>query len=131
MRKSAIVVLCLFGIGLLTACQQTAIITVDDLHGVWGSDLGTVYLILDDDGTYYWTPQAKRSYPYEFGEFRVDGTRIITEADTDSPSCATYSMAWEVEIVDEDTLNFTAAVEFECPDSKDSPNQWTWLRVNP
>jgi hypothetical protein len=99
MRKSAIVVLCLFGIGLLTACQQTATITVDELYGIWVDESGFPYLILDEDGTYYWTPRATRSNPYEFGEFRVDRNRIVMEADTDSPNCATYSMTYEVEVV--------------------------------
>jgi hypothetical protein len=133
MRKSGILVLCLIGVGLLTACQQTATITVDELHGIWVDESGFPYLILDEDGTYYWTlGTTTRSNPLEFGEFRVDGNRIIMEADTDSPNCATYSMTYEVEVVDEDMLKFTAAVEFECPDFSNPPDQqWTWLRHNP
>ena len=131
MRKSGIVVLCLCVVGLITACQQTGTISVDELHGIWVEEAGWPYLILDEDGTYYWSPGATSDNPIEFGEFRVDGTRIIMEGDTDSPNCATYSMTYEVEIVDEDTLKFTPAVEFKCPDFPPPPDQWTWLRLNP
>jgi hypothetical protein len=40
-------------------------------------------------------------------------------------------MTYEVELVDEDTLKATAAVEFECPDFPNPPDQLTWLRFNP
>ena len=114
MKKSAIVVLCLFGVGLLTACQQTATITVDDLYGVWVEGLGVRYLILDEDGTYYLTPGATRVNPYEFGQFRLDGTTIAMEADKNSENCATYGHTYEVELVDENGLVFFEK-EIECP----------------
>ena len=127
-----VIVLCLFALCLITACQPVESITVDEIIGVWEEETGWPFLFLNEDGTYVFA-DSKSSYgpenPLEFGLYELEGSTLTVHADDQSQGdCAGTSGSVHVEFIEEDKLRFTL-IEEEC--SEGFEDMTIWLRNSP
>ena len=131
MRKitSIALVLCILAISLITSCQPTESIAVEDIIGVWiEDDPGSFHLFLNDDGTHFYSPPNNPENPNMFGTYRLEGTTMNVQNDDASPRCSGYSTTLHTELIGSDKLVFTK-IEGDCPDWPEG--SVTFYRITP
>jgi hypothetical protein len=110
-----VLVLCLFALGLITACQPTEEIDIEDLYGVWRSENSVPFLFLNEDGTFSQAASNNPENPFVFGQWQLEGTTLTSHADDESPWCAGYSISLQVEFIEEDKFK-TILIKDDCPE---------------
>ena len=127
-----VLVLCLFVLCLITACQPTESTSVDNVAGVWERDTGYPFLFLNEDGTFdfsYSKSSDGPENPYEFGSYELEGSTLTFHADDRSPGfCAGTTASVHLEFLEEDKVRFTL-IEDEC--SEGFSDMEIWLRISP
>jgi len=129
MKNSTMFVLCLFTLGLITACQPVESITVDEISGVWRSESGVAFLFLNEDGTFSQAASNNPENPFVFGQWQLEGTTLTIHADDESAFCAGYSASTQVEFIDEDKFK-SILIKDDCPESGGKEEE-IWLRFSP
>ncbi|MBN2555109.1 MAG: hypothetical protein JXA97_04140 [Anaerolineales bacterium] len=130
MKRKVVIRFCLLVMAMVAACQPTRPLDASDLYGVWVQSGTFMFFIVDEDGRYYYSAANSRDIADQFGTYRIEGNSITITADADSPDCATYSMTWDVEVVDTDNLIFTP-VEIGCPDWEGVSGDYPFARFSP
>ena len=129
MKNSTMFVLCLFTLGLITACQPVESITVDEISGVWRSESGIPFMFLNEDGTFFQSASNSPENAFVFGQWQLEGTTLTIHADDESPFCAGYSASTQVEFIDEDKFK-SILIKDDCPESGGKEEE-IWLRFSP
>ena len=129
MKNSSVIVLCLFTLSLITACQPVESITVDEISGVWRSESGGHFLFLNEDGTFFQAASNSPENPFVFGQWQLEGTTLTIHADDESPFCAGYSASTQVEFIEEDKFK-SIGIKDDCPESGGLGEE-NWLRWSP
>ena len=129
MKNSSVIVLCLFTLGLITACQPVESITVDEISGVWRNEIGAPWLFLNEDGTFSANNSNSTLNPFIFGQWQLEWTTLTYHADDESAFCAGYSLSAQVEVIEEDKLKFIL-IKDDCPE-KSGKEEEIWLRFSP
>ena len=122
-------VLCLFTLGLITACQPVESITVDEISGVWRSESGIPFMFLNEDGTFSQAASNNPENPFVFGQWQLEGTTLTIHADDESPFCAGYSASTQVEFIEEDKFK-NILINNDCPEGGGQEEE-IWLRFSP
>jgi len=130
MKNSTMFVLCLFTLGLITACQPVESITVDEISGVWRSENSVPFLFLNEDGTFSQALSSSPENPFVFGQWQLEGTTLTTHADDESPVCAGYSVTFQVEFIEEDKFK-NILIKDDCPEGEGPTGEEIWLRFSP
>ena len=116
-KTSIALVICLSALSLISSCQPTESIAVDDLIGVWVETLppSGFHLFINEDGTWVYSPPNNPEHPDMFGTYQLEGTTMNVQNDEESPRCAGYSTSFQTVLIDSDKLVFTM-IESDCPD---------------
>jgi hypothetical protein len=132
MRHCTVLVLCLFVLCLITACQPAESISIDDVAGVWEQDTGEAFMFLNEDGTYEFSGSISPDGPenlFEFGSYEHKGSTLTVHADDRSPgNCPGTTASVKVEFIEEDKIRFTL-IEDECSAGFSSIE--IWIRISP
>jgi hypothetical protein len=129
MKNSSVIVLCLYALCLITACQPVESITVDEISGVWRSESGVPFLFLNEDGTFSQAASNNPENPFVFGQWQLEGTTVTLHADDESPFCAGYSVTTQVEFIEEDKFK-VILIKDDCPEGGGKGEE-IWLRFSP
>ena len=124
-----VIVLCLYALCLITACQPVESITVDEISGVWRSESGGHFWFLNEDGTFFQSASNSPENPFVFGQWQLEGTTPTSHADDESPWCAGYSLSVQVEFNEEDKLKFIL-IKGDFPEGGGKEEE-IWLRFSP
>jgi hypothetical protein len=130
MKNSFVIVLCLFTIGLITACRPSAEIDIDDLYGVWHSDYWGVFSFMNDDETWLISETNGPEFPVQFGEYSLKGMTLTFVRDDDSPFCAGTTVVVEAKFIDDDKYQETI-LETNCDEGLAPGDTTIWIRVSP
>jgi hypothetical protein len=128
-KNGSVIVLCLFTLTLITACQPVESITVDVISGVWRGESGWPFLFLNEDGTLFQAASNSPENPFIFGQWQLEGTTLTSHADDESPFCAGYSATFQVEFIEEDKLKFIL-IKDDCPEGGGKEEE-IWQRFSP
>ncbi len=129
MKNSSVIVLCLFTLGLITACQPVESITVDEISGVWRSQSGGHFWSLNEDGTFFQSASTIPENAFVFGQWQLEGTTLTIHADDESLFCAGYSASTQVEFIEEDKFK-SIGIKDDCPEGGGNGEE-IWLRFSP
>jgi hypothetical protein len=138
-RNIIVTVHCLLAVSLITACQPTESITVDDIVGDWrmqtSVEVWGPWLFLDEDGTYTFAnvPNPNENpiadeYSVK-GRFELEGSTLTMFHDIDSDACPGGEDSYTIEITEDGKLQGTL-LETDCPLPFPGPT-YTFVRLSP
>ena len=129
-KNITVMVLCLFALSLITACQPTEKIAIDDLYGVWVWDERGLFSFMYEDGTFLVAETNGPEFPVEFGQFSLEGTTLTYVMDEDSPSCTGTTIVVEAEFIEGDMYQETI-LDTDCEEGLDPGDTIIWIRHSP
>jgi hypothetical protein len=103
-----------------------------DITGVWKQDEGSLFLQVNEDGTYAAAPIKPdfiEKAPVEIGQFRLEGASFTFITSDESAFCGGQTGRYQVELTEQGQLQFELE-EDACQERVNDPHE-TWSRYEP
>jgi hypothetical protein len=108
-KSLALLVIVSLGFAAYAGSQPAPSLGGVDITGVWKLDGSSIFLQLNEDGTYAFAeinPTFLEKAPFEAGQFRLEGTLLTLIPSDDSHECKGQNGSYQVDLTGQDQLRF-------------------------